>query len=52
MAEFKTSADYVPMGDQPRAIDILAEGLQNGERYQTLVGATGTGKTATMAWTI
>jgi excinuclease ABC subunit B len=52
MAEFKTSADYIPMGDQPRAIDILAEGLQKGERYQTLVGATGTGKTATMAWTI
>ena len=52
MAELKTSADYVPMGDQPRAIDILAEGLQNGERYQTLLGATGTGKTATMAWTI
>jgi len=40
------------MGDQPRAIDILAEGLLNGERYQTLVGATGTGKTATIAWTI
>jgi excinuclease ABC subunit B len=52
MPEFKTSADYVPMGDQQSAIDILAEGLQNGERYQTLVGATGTGKTATMAWTI
>ena len=40
------------MGDQAKAIDILAEGLQNGERYQTLIGATGTGKTATMAWTI
>jgi excinuclease ABC subunit B len=52
MAELKTSAEYVPMGDQPKAIDILAEGLQNGERYQTLIGATGTGKTATMAWTI
>ena len=52
MAELKTSADYVPMGDQPRAIDILSEGLLNGERYQTLVGATGTGKTATIAWTI
>jgi excinuclease ABC subunit B len=52
MAELKTSADYVPMGDQARAIEILAEGLQNGERYQTLIGATGTGKTATMAWTI
>jgi excinuclease ABC subunit B len=52
MAELKTSADYVPMGDQAQAIEILAEGLQNGERYQTLIGATGTGKTATMAWTI
>ena len=52
VAELKTSADYVPMGDQAKAIDILAEGLQNGERYQTLIGATGTGKTATMAWTI
>jgi excinuclease ABC subunit B len=52
VAELKTSADYVPMGDQPRAIDILSEGLLNGERYQTLVGATGTGKTATIAWTI
>src|SRR6195256_482216 len=52
MAELKTSADYVPMGDQAKAIEILAEGLQNGERYQTLIGATGTGKTATMAWTV
>jgi excinuclease ABC subunit B len=52
VAELKTSADYVPMGDQAQAIGILAEGLQNGERYQTLIGATGTGKTATMAWTI
>ncbi|MCW2976020.1 MAG: Excinuclease subunit [Actinomycetia bacterium] len=52
MPEFKTSADYVPMGDQPKAIDVLTEGLQDGERYQTLIGATGTGKTATMAWTI
>jgi excinuclease ABC subunit B len=52
VAELKTSADYVPMGDQARAIDILAGGLENGERFQTLIGATGTGKTATMAWTI
>jgi excinuclease ABC subunit B len=52
VADLKTSADYLPLGDQPRAIDILSEGLQNGERYQTLIGATGTGKTATMAWTI
>jgi excinuclease ABC subunit B len=52
VAALKTSADYRPTGDQPRAIDTLAEGLAAGERYQTLVGATGTGKTATMAWTI
>src|SRR5436190_9875463 len=52
MAEFKTSDTYRPTGDQPTAIDTLAEGLEAGERYQTLVGATGTGKTATMAWTI
>jgi excinuclease ABC subunit B len=52
MAEFKTADAYRPTGDQPRAIETLAEGLNAGERYQTLVGATGTGKTATMAWTI
>ncbi|MFL6019759.1 MAG: excinuclease ABC subunit UvrB [Gaiellaceae bacterium] len=52
MAALKTSTDYRPTGDQPKAIDVLAEGLDNGERYQTLIGATGTGKTATMAWTI
>src|SRR5262249_11580991 len=52
MREFKTSDAYRPTGDQPRAIATLAEGLGNDERYQTLVGATGTGKTATMAWTI
>lgn len=52
MAALKTSTDYRPTGDQPRAIDILAEGIEQGERFQTLVGATGTGKTATMAWTI
>src|SRR5438093_908423 len=52
MREFKTSDAYRPTGDQPTAIVTLAEGLRDGERYQTLVGATGTGKTATMAWTI
>src|SRR4051812_28786428 len=52
MREFKTSDAYRPTGDQPTAIATLAEGLESGERYQTLVGATGTGKTATMAWTI
>src|SRR5713101_3498311 len=52
MAEFTTSADYMPKGDQPQAIETLVEGLAAGDRYQTLIGATGTGKTATMAWTI
>src|SRR5713226_3022641 len=52
MPELKTSAEYAPLGDQPRAIETLAEGLATGDRYQTLIGATGTGKTATMAWTI
>src|SRR5215203_6204793 len=40
------------MGDQPQAIAELSEGLLAGDRYQTLLGATGTGKTATMAWII
>jgi len=52
VAELKTTASYRPTGDQPRAIETLATGLGAGERYSTLVGATGTGKTATMAWTI
>jgi excinuclease ABC subunit B len=52
MAELKTSAAYLPTGDQPTAIETLVGGLEAGERFQTLVGATGTGKTATMAWTI
>jgi excinuclease ABC subunit B len=52
MAEFKTTSSYVPTGDQPTAVATLAEGLEAGDRYQTLLGATGTGKTATMAWTI
>ncbi len=52
MPELKTSAAYTPTGDQPQAIALLAEGLEQGERYQTLLGATGTGKTATMAWII
>src|SRR5260370_32680872 len=52
MTEFKTTAFYVPTGDQPTAVATLAEGLEAGDRYQTLLGATGRGKTATMAWTI
>src|SRR5215217_7173842 len=52
MAEFKTSDAYAPMADQPTAIAELSEGIDSGERYQTLLGATGTGKTATMAWIV
>jgi len=52
VAELKTSSDYRPTGDQPKAIETLVDGLEAGERFQTLVGATGTGKTATMAWAI
>ncbi len=52
MPEFKTSDAYRPTGDQPTAIAELSAGLRDGERYQTLLGATGTGKTATMAWIV
>jgi excinuclease ABC subunit B len=52
MPPFKTSQGYRPTGDQPTAIAGLSEGILAGERYQTLLGATGTGKTATMAWVI
>ena len=52
MAQFETSSDYRPTGDQPAAIERLSESIRAGERYQTLLGATGTGKTATMAWSI
>jgi excinuclease ABC subunit B len=52
VAELRTTSTYSPTGDQPQAIEKLAEGILAGEQFQTLVGATGTGKTATMAWTI
>jgi len=49
---FHASDTYAPMGDQPRAIGEIAESVAAGNRFQTILGATGTGKTATMAWTI
>ena len=52
MAEFRVSAAYRPTGDQPDAIASLAGSLNAGDHYQTLLGATGTGKTATMAWIV
>ena len=52
MPEFKVVSDFAPAGDQPEAIAALAEGLDRGDRYQTLLGITGSGKSATIAWTI
>ena len=49
---FKASDLYLPTGDQPQAIETLTASLSAGERYQTMLGATGTGKTATMAWIV
>ncbi|MGE3075213.1 MAG: excinuclease ABC subunit UvrB [Dehalococcoidia bacterium] len=48
-ANFKLVADYVPTGDQPEAIAKLVEGVNRGDRYQTLLGVTGSGKTFSMA---
>ena len=49
MAEFKVLSRFQPSGDQERAINSLIEGLRKGEKYQTLLGVTGSGKTFTMA---
>ena len=49
---FRVVADYSPAGDQPKAIEELSEGIESGLRYQTLLGITGSGKSATIAWTI
>jgi excinuclease ABC subunit B len=46
---FQLQAPYVPSGDQPTAIESLVRGVEGGERYQTLLGATGTGKTFSIA---
>lgn len=49
---FKLQSEYEPQGDQPQAIRHLVAGIQEGKRHQTLLGATGTGKTFTIAQTI
>ncbi|MGA0788419.1 MAG: excinuclease ABC subunit UvrB [Ilumatobacteraceae bacterium] len=49
---FRVVSDFEPAGDQPKAIASLAEGIDAGERFQTLLGITGSGKSATIAWTI
>lgn len=50
--DFNLISDFQPAGDQPKAIEKLAEGINRGDRFQTLLGITGSGKSATMAWTI
>src|SRR4051812_46828338 len=52
MPPFKLDSVYSPTADQPAAIDAIAQNVEAGERYTTLLGATGTGKTMTMAATI
>ncbi|MFM7062938.1 MAG: DEAD/DEAH box helicase family protein, partial [Actinomycetes bacterium] len=49
---FQVVSDFQPAGDQPKAIEQLADGIWCGERFQTLLGITGSGKSATIAWTI
>src|SRR5437588_10852783 len=52
MPKFEVNPAYTPVADQPTARDGLAEGIETGDRFQTLLGVTGSGKTATMAFTI
>jgi len=47
--KFQVISDYKPTGDQPQAIEKLSNGIINGEKYQTLLGVTGSGKTFTVA---
>lgn len=49
MKKFKLNSPYKPLGDQPKAINSLVDGINNGEKEQTLLGVTGSGKTFTMA---
>src|SRR5258708_36398427 len=49
MPHFELVSDYQPMGDQPQAIEKLVQGLENNLKHQTLLGATATGKTHTIA---
>lgn len=49
MGNFKINSKFKPMGDQPRAIDELVDSVNSGNKYQTLLGVTGSGKTFTMA---
>ncbi len=52
MPDLEVVSEYTPTGDQPEAIKQLVEGVRRGDKYQTLLGITGSGKTATMSWVI
>src|SRR5947199_2228660 len=52
MPDFQVVSSYSPAGDQPAAVAALTEGVGRGDRFQTLLGITGSGKSATIAWTI
>ncbi len=52
MPAFKVVAEFEPRGDQPKAIEAISRAFREGAQVVTLLGATGTGKTATMAWVI
>src|SRR4051812_30125908 len=52
MPEFRVVSEFSPTGDQPQAIERLTEGVRAQKRFQTLLGVTGSGKTATMAWLV
>ena len=52
MPPFKVVSEWSPAGDQAQAIEKLSEGVRRGDRFQTLLGITGSGKSATIAWTI
>ena len=52
MNKFKVISDFIPQGDQPNAIQNLKKGVLNNLDYQTLMGITGSGKSATVAWLI
>ncbi len=49
---FRVVSDFNPAGDQPKAVEQLSQGVEAGQRFQTLLGITGSGKSATIAWTI
>ena len=52
MPDFRVVSEFSPTGDQPQAIASLTEGIRANTRFQTLLGVTGSGKTATMAWLV